>query len=107
MEIRWSIRLARHRGPTVLTNGAKSAISGKTNRFQRATSPRASWERAISMSMEAGGTLLNMETSGFLMTLGRDGRLIVRDTGYGNPRGDGLGWTMLRGDSHHFTMAAG
>src|ERR1700680_1462355 len=59
------------------------------------------------MSTEPGATNLNTDTSGFPVRLRRVGRLIATDTGPGSIPGDGLGWTMLRGDAPPSTMAAG
>jgi len=82
-------------------------ISAKTIPSRRATLLRAWLEPATSMSTEPGVKRPTTDRCGFRPRSRRAGRLTVTANGSTNPPGDGLGWTLRRGDSLPSTMAAG
>jgi hypothetical protein len=107
METLWHIRLLTHRDGMDSMTGAGCATSAKTSRSRRAMLRRVWLAPAIWMSTEFGAMSRNMDTCGFPVRLSRGGRRITPGIGSGLLPGDGLGWTMLRGDSRLSIMAAG
>src|SRR5215469_8004317 len=89
-----------------LIAGVIAGIAASMSPFRRVTCRGTSWALKISTSTATGVHRVSTAMCG-IRTWIQAGLLITQDIGRGLSRGDGPGWTRLRGAMRPFTTAVG